>query len=73
MTISAAQPMPIEKPQDKNGEDPSATADHASLKYSLLGPSLTKAGQDSVDQSKASKPLPFSRVGSGLTCRPDPC
>lgn len=27
-------------------------AQHASLKYSLLGPSLTKAGQDSVDQSK---------------------
>ena len=26
-------------------------ADHASLKYSLLGPSLTKAGQDAVDQS----------------------
>lgn len=28
------------------------TSEHASLKYSLLGPSLTKAGQDSVDQSK---------------------
>jgi len=27
------------------------SAGHASLKYSLLGPSLTKAGQDSVDQS----------------------
>lgn len=25
---------------------------HATLKYSLLGPSLTKAGQDSVDQAK---------------------
>jgi DNA polymerase kappa len=30
-----------------------AATEHASLKYSLLGPSLTKAGQDSVDQSKA--------------------
>lgn len=29
-----------------------AEAEHATLKYSLLGPSLTKAGQDSVDQSK---------------------
>ncbi len=29
-----------------------ATADHVSLKYSLLGPSLTKAGQESVDQTK---------------------
>lgn len=26
--------------------------EHKSLKYSLLGPSLTKSGQDSVDQSK---------------------
>lgn len=25
---------------------------HDTLKYHLLGPSLTKAGQDSVDQSK---------------------
>lgn len=25
---------------------------HETLKYSLLGPSLLKAGQDSVDQSK---------------------
>ena len=25
---------------------------HDSLKYHLLGPSLTKAGQDSVDQQK---------------------
>lgn len=34
-----------------NGDE-STNASHASLKYSLLGPSLTKAGQDSVDQSK---------------------
>jgi hypothetical protein len=26
--------------------------EHTSLKYSLLGPSLTKSGQDSVNQSK---------------------
>lgn len=26
--------------------------DHESLKYQLLGPSLTKAGQDAVDQQK---------------------
>lgn len=26
--------------------------DHQTLKYHLLGPSLTKAGQDSVDQQK---------------------
>lgn len=27
-------------------------AEHDTLKYHLLGPSLTKAGQDSVDQHK---------------------
>lgn len=37
--------------RDQNKEE-IADASHASLKYSLLGPSLTKAGQDSVDQSK---------------------
>jgi DNA polymerase kappa len=26
--------------------------EHDTLKYSLLGPSLTKSGQDNVDQSK---------------------
>ena len=31
-----------------------AVNDHDSLKYHLLGPSLTKAGQDSVDQQKVS-------------------
>jgi DNA polymerase kappa len=34
-------------------------AEHETLKYSLLGPSLTKSGQDNVDQNKASL-LPFS-------------
>ena len=33
------------------GNDPPPTQ-HTTLKYSLLGPSLLKAGQDSVDQSK---------------------
>ena len=28
--------------------------DYQTLKYSLLGPSLTKAGQDAVDQRKVS-------------------
>ena len=40
--------------------DESTTAEenpdqHDSLKYHLLGPSLTKAGQDSVDQQKVRK------------------
>lgn len=32
--------------------------DFKTLKYSLLGPSLTKAGQDSVDQNKVSLDRP---------------
>lgn len=36
-----------------NTVPPSAEIDeHDTLKYHLLGPSLTKAGQDSVDQAK---------------------
>ena len=31
--------------------------EHDTLKYHLLGPSLTKAGQDSVDQQKVSRLL----------------
>ena len=30
--------------------------EHDTLKYSLLGPSLTKSGQDNVDQTKVSLP-----------------
>jgi DNA polymerase kappa len=32
---------------------------HQSLKYQLLGPSLTKAGQDEVDQRKVSRAVIF--------------
>ncbi len=31
---------------------------HETLKYHLLGPSLTKAGQDSVDQQKVPRSFP---------------
>jgi len=41
-----------------------AEASHASLKYSLLGPSLTKAGQDTVDQSKVSEIIYNASKGS---------
>jgi DNA polymerase kappa len=37
-------------PKEENATE--AKAEHESLKYQLLGPSLTKAGQDSVDQTK---------------------
>ena len=41
----------------KNGAvepDEQKHAHHDTLKYSLLGPSLMKSGQDAVDQQKAS-------------------
>ncbi|KAI1131878.1 hypothetical protein F5Y10DRAFT_232767 [Nemania abortiva] len=37
---------------------------HQTLKYHLLGPSLTKAGQDSVDQSKVSEIIYNASKGS---------
>ncbi|KAH8881653.1 DNA/RNA polymerase [Thozetella sp. PMI_491] len=45
--------------------DPKQDAqEHESLKYHLLGPSLTKAGQDSVDQSKVSEIIYNASKGS---------
>ena len=38
--------------------------DHETLKYHLLGPSLTKAGQDSVDQQKVSEVIYNASKGS---------
>lgn len=40
---------------DDAAEDP-AQIQHHTLKYHLLGPSLTKAGQDAVDQQKVVAP-----------------
>ncbi|MCJ1301506.1 hypothetical protein MMC08_004307 [Hypocenomyce scalaris] len=39
-------------------------AEHDTLKYHLLGPSLTKAGQDSVDQQKVSEIIYNASKGS---------
>lgn len=39
---------PVQGPVDTNKTD----GEHDTLKYSLLGPSLTKSGQDDVDQQK---------------------
>ena len=44
-------------------------ANHDTLKYSLLGPSLTKAGQDSVDQSKVSEIIYSASKGSKFFSR----
>lgn len=58
-TTDAVTSLP--QPGDNEARDSPApqqpASQHASLKYSLLGPSLTKAGQDSVDQRKV-----------GITC-----
>ncbi|KAJ4419700.1 hypothetical protein N0V85_000871 [Neurospora sp. IMI 360204] len=51
-------PPPQDHPKE-NGEDAAA-----SLKYSLLGPSLLKAGQDTVDQSKVSEIIYNASRGS---------
>jgi DNA polymerase kappa len=45
MESSGDKPV-TSKPQSPPDED------YETLKYQLLGPSLTKAGQDSVDQQK---------------------
>jgi DNA polymerase kappa len=51
---------PIERPQPSK----SHSEEHDSLKYHLLGPSLTKAGQDSVDQQKVSEVIYNASKGS---------
>jgi DNA polymerase kappa len=48
-----------EQPPDQPRPD-----EHDSLKYHLLGPSLTKAGQDSVDQQKVSEVIYNASKGS---------
>jgi DNA polymerase kappa len=49
-----------ESPQPPNA----ASTEHDSLKYHLLGPSLTKAGQDTVDQQKVSEIIYNASKGS---------
>ena len=41
--------------EDPPGDASAAADNHDSLKYQLLGPSLTKAGQDTVDQQKVGR------------------
>lgn len=54
-----------EPPADATDKALDRSADeHDSLKYHLLGPSLTKAGQDSVDQQKVSEIIYNASKGS---------
>ncbi|KAK7756895.1 hypothetical protein SLS62_000911 [Diatrype stigma] len=59
---------PLEHAIDNNHEDVAiadiAKHEHDTLKYHLLGPSLTKAGQDSVDQTKVSEIIYNASKGS---------
>ncbi|KAB5584745.1 DNA polymerase kappa [Coniochaeta sp. 2T2.1] len=58
------------KPDDAQPTSPAdASSNHESLKYSLLGPSLTKAGQDFVDQSKVSEIIYSASKGSKFFSR----
>lgn len=49
--MMASSGAPNDENPEKSGTVP-AEEDYETLKYQLLGPSLTKAGQDAVDQQK---------------------
>ena len=57
--------MTLDEGESPQGHDisgaiaPIEVAEHASLKHHLLGPSLTKAGQDSVDQQQVFLDMPL--------------
>ncbi|KAJ5557966.1 DNA-repair protein UmuC-like N-terminal [Penicillium sp. DV-2018c] len=53
-----------EKPGSRQTPEPVPEGDFGTLKYQLLGPSLTKAGQDSVDQHKVSEIIYNASKGS---------
>ena len=53
----------MESPLDANTIE-KQTSEHETLKYHLLGPSLTKAGQEKVDQSKVSEIIYNASKGS---------
>ncbi|CAK1354324.1 DNA polymerase kappa [Cercospora beticola] len=50
-------------PEDSHDQPPTSS-EHTSLKYHLLGPSLTKSGQDGVDQKKVSEIIYNASKGS---------
>ena len=50
--LASDLPKNDERNEPPQQEKISSHPEHGSLKYSLLGPSLTKSGQDSVDQKK---------------------
>ncbi|KAH8429047.1 Y-family DNA polymerase [Aspergillus melleus] len=62
--MDAAEPIGDEIPSETKGKEREEGDDYKTLKYSLLGPSLTKAGQDAVDQQKVSEIIYNASKGS---------
>lgn len=56
---TATSPRPAD-----TAEQPPTSTQHKTLKYSLLGPSLTKSGQDGVDQKKVADIIYNASKGS---------
>ncbi|KAJ9626918.1 hypothetical protein H2203_003375 [Taxawa tesnikishii (nom. ined.)] len=50
--------------QDSTNDDAPESSQHHTLKYHLLGPSLTKSGQDDVDQKKVAEVIYNTSKGS---------
>jgi len=51
-------------PANTTADEPTAESSRSSLHYSLLGPSLLKAGQEGVDQTKISEIIYNASKGS---------
>ncbi|KAF2501022.1 DNA/RNA polymerase [Lophium mytilinum] len=63
-TPATATPSAVIHDDAANAAADPSVSQHHTLKYSLLGPSLTKAGQDSVDQQKVSEVIYNASKGS---------
>lgn len=61
--MDAADQSEVTVPDIAN-DNPLEASQHHTLKYSLLGPSLTKSGQDDVDQQKVSEIIYNASKGS---------
>lgn len=59
----ASSQISASRPAREDAPDPADTTNDT-LKYSLLGPSLTKAGQDAVDQKKVAETIYNASKGS---------
>ena len=58
-------PPHLSAPRELPAETLAGAGEHDTLKYHLLGPSLTKAGQDAVDQQKVKLRSPSFSLSAG--------